>query len=68
MCFLLVAALFVALKNTIRASADAIRMSADSLIVFFNAIRVLTDGAGSACSSPPEAFKHFNCSDVKNKI
>ena len=61
-------ALFVAFTNTIRVWADAIRMSADSLIVFSNAIRVLTDGAGGACSSPPEAFKHFNCSDVKNKI
>ena len=44
MCFLLVAALFVALKNTIRAWADAIRMSADSLIVFSNAIRIFADG------------------------
>ncbi len=41
-CFLLVAALFVALKNTIRESADAIRMSADSLIVFSNAIRIFS--------------------------
>ena len=40
MCFLIVAALFVALKNTIRAWADAIRVSADSLIVFSNAIRI----------------------------
>ena len=41
-CFLIVAALFVALKNTIRAWADAIRMSADSLIVFSNAIRIFS--------------------------
>ena len=68
MFFLLIATLFVAFTNTIRVWADAIRMSADSLIVFSNAIRILTDGAGSACSSPPEAFKHFNCLDVKNKI
>ena len=44
MCFLLVAALFVALTNTIRASADAIRMSADSLIVFSNALRIFAGG------------------------
>ena len=44
MCFLIVAALFVALKNTIRASADAIRVSADSLIVFSNAIRIFVQG------------------------
>ena len=42
-CILLVAALFVALKNTIRVSADAIRMSADSLIVFSNAIRIFAE-------------------------
>ena len=42
MCFLIVVALFVAFKNTIRALADAIRMSADSLIVFANAIRKFT--------------------------
>ena len=42
MCFLIVVALFVAFKNTIRALADAIRMSADSLIAFENAIRVFT--------------------------
>ena len=44
MCFLIVAALFVALKNTIRAWADAIRVSADSLIVFSNAIRIFVQG------------------------
>ena len=43
-CFLLVLSLFVALKNTIRASADAIRMWADSLIVFSNAIRIFVQG------------------------
>ena len=44
MCFLLVAALFVALTNTIRVRADAIRMSADSLIVFFYALRIFAGG------------------------
>ena len=39
-CFLVVVALFVELVNTIRAWADAIRMSADSLIVSSNAIRI----------------------------
>ena len=37
---LVVVALFVELVNTIRAWADAIRMSADSLIVSSNAIRI----------------------------
>ena len=63
--FLLIATLFVAFTNTIREWVDAIRMSADSLIVFSNAIRIFADGVGGACSSPPEAFKHFNCLDVK---
>ena len=44
MCFLLIATLFVAFTNTIREWADAIRMSADSLIVFSNAIRIFADG------------------------
>ena len=56
MCFLLVAVLFVALKNTIREWADAIRMSADSLIVFSDAIRILAAGVGSAYSSFPRVF------------
>ena len=43
-CFLVVVALFVELVNTIRAWADAIRMSADSLIVFSNAIRIFLWG------------------------
>ena len=41
-CFLVVVAVFVELVNTIRAWADAIRMSADSLIVFSNAIRIFS--------------------------
>ena len=56
-CFLLVAALFVALKNTIRASADAIRMSADSLIVFSDAIRIFAERVDSACSSSSGVFQ-----------
>ena len=52
MCFLLVAALFVALTNTIRVRADAIRMSADSLIVFSSAIRIFAGGAEGVLALP----------------
>ena len=52
MCFLVVVALFVELVNTIRAWADAIRMSADSLIVFSNAIRIFAGGAEGVLALP----------------
>jgi len=50
--FLLIATLFVAFTNTIREWADAIRMSADSLIVFSNAIRIFAGGVEGVLALP----------------